>query len=786
METVRVDIVYRPMRICWAIKDGDKEAFRSAVRQSHALWGGRYNPIVIVDREAEAKSLVEAFRCDWIVPLGDSADVKAFAGRFPHLIKPFFRESIFTGVDEKEGRAQLLDVENLLVHLQERPEWRSIKEKGVRLYTWEANDPLADLFLMQLGAYPAFDEAAINYREMLKRASDATEVPIPLTTEVPQDALDHASISYFSWHGLTRHYNVAPGWDYPGFYVGDASNLADLVAFWNLRACDTALWFVDLQHADRYKALIPAWRKRVEGILASRKDGFSKSFATWSRSESTSTEEELKKVSAVVGEGPRTICNLSEFSWNGLNVRPPTMHLGEASALGVLITETGKPRLSFSLGEKPFSGHPWFRPQHLVASLSFTGGLYSNDDYTLAPPYVPELNEFYARTMGSRYNRLRIEPERIGVIVDAAQMDASLNALPVGELFQRVFELAGYTSKISSGGLIARQLISQLGGISGATVFKIPGVRRLLRTHRATDAFTKKSALQLIGGKDPDNPEASFSDHEDLYIEPRPRGVKLSAAAVFSYLVEKGIFRMGVQLTCPHCQMSSWTSLDALKQQATCEMCGRSFDGTRELIDGEWRFRRSGVFGAERNAQGAVPVVLTLEQLSTNLQASLSSQMYTTSLDLVPKDGNGLPVCEVDFVWMIAQSYPNKTVVILAECKDRGHGAAHGNDGGTIDEKDIKNLKAVADAFPSDRFETYVLLAKLCPFTAQEIERAKTINEQYRRRVILLTDRELEPYGIYDRTRELIEVPGYGGSAEDLALATQAIFFPTKPAGTPP
>ena len=129
METVRVDIVYRPMRICWAIKDGDKEAFRTAVRQSHALWGGRYNPIVIVDREAEAKSLVEAFRCDWIVPLGDSAEVKGFTARFPHLIKPFFEERVFTGLADQNGRAQLLDVENLLVHLQERPEWRSIKGK---------------------------------------------------------------------------------------------------------------------------------------------------------------------------------------------------------------------------------------------------------------------------------------------------------------------------------------------------------------------------------------------------------------------------------------------------------------------------------------------------------------------------------------------------------------------------------------------------------------------------------------------------------------------------------
>ena len=41
MDTVRVKIAYRPLRICWAIKQGDFAAFREVVRTNHALWGGR-------------------------------------------------------------------------------------------------------------------------------------------------------------------------------------------------------------------------------------------------------------------------------------------------------------------------------------------------------------------------------------------------------------------------------------------------------------------------------------------------------------------------------------------------------------------------------------------------------------------------------------------------------------------------------------------------------------------------------------------------------------------------
>jgi hypothetical protein len=82
MDTVRVNIAYRPLRICWLIKAGDLVAFREAVRMNYALRGGRFNPIVVIDRASEARTLVEAFRPDVVQPLGESEEVKAFAASF--------------------------------------------------------------------------------------------------------------------------------------------------------------------------------------------------------------------------------------------------------------------------------------------------------------------------------------------------------------------------------------------------------------------------------------------------------------------------------------------------------------------------------------------------------------------------------------------------------------------------------------------------------------------------------------------------------------------------------
>ena len=764
METIRVDICYRPLRIGWAIKAGDIGAFRQAVRLSYTMWGGRFNPIIVVDHEEEARRLVDLFRVDILLPIGDSESAKEFPKRFPHLINPLFTDAIFIGGAHERKKAQVLDVHNALVHLRDTTKWKAIRDARVQIFRWQPDDPLADVFLVQFGAYPDPAEIGIDYRDMLMQAADAKEFMLDRSGPIPGEVLNRPSIAFLSRHGLERHHSVHLGWDTPGFFVGDVTNVDDLVSHWNLRASNISLCFVDPNYLDRYVNVIPEWETAMREVVMKR-DEWKQHVAAWSRRENI--DEALK----VFGDLKLMGCPVSTESWNGRNVRPPMMHFGQISTLGVIGRGSGKPKVSFPLNEKPFSGDIWFHMQHLVASVSFIGGLYGDEHHTLVPPYIPELNEFYARTMHFEYNKLRIESARVGLIIDAADVDTFLYALPVAELFEQIFGMAGFASKLSAGGLIARQLIAQMGGLQGTRAFKIPGVRRLLKTHGPTAPFTKKSALDLIASRDPNNPDAKFEDHQYLYGEFHPFKTKLEPATVFSYLVEKGLFRIGAKLTCPSCRMASWTALDVLKQRVVCEMCGGEYDSTRQLVKSEWHYRRSGVLGTEKNAQGAVPVVLTLQQLDTNLGGGLREVMYSPSLDLEPKSGANVPRCEVDFIWVIARSFPRKSVVILGECKDQG----------MLKFKEfaqsVENLRRVANALPRKRFKTFVLLAKLCPFTPEEIEIARTLNEEYRYRAILLTSRELEPYHIFDRTKQEFDIEGYGGTPEDLAQATANIYF---------
>jgi hypothetical protein len=94
-----------------------------------------------------------------------------------------------------------------------------------------------------------------------------------------------------------------------------------------------------------------------------------------------------------------------------------------------------------------------------------------------------------------------------------------------------------------------------------------------------------------------------------------------------------------------------------------------------------------------------------------------------------------------------------------------------------IDAADVDNLRRIADALLPHRLETFILFAKLSPFSSDEIALVKTLNGPYRRRVILLTARELEPYHIYDRTQKEVGITSYGVSPDELAAVTAQLFI---------
>ena len=120
----------------------------------------------------------------------------------------------------------------------------------------------------------------------------------------------------------------------------------------------------------------------------------------------------------------------------------------------------------------------------------------------------------------------------------------------------------------------------------------------------------------------------------------------------------------------------------------------------------------------------------------------------------------------MDFVFL-SQFYNSKPQLILAECKTNKE----------ITEEDTQKLKFVADSLPKDKIDVFILFSKLSPFTQNEIKYCGNIRDKYNFRVIMLTDRELEPYNIYEKTEKSFDVPRIVIEIEKLAEATDRIYF---------
>src|SRR5258708_2646357 len=258
-------------------------------------------------------------------------------------------------------------------------------------------------------------------------------------------------------------------------------------------------------------------------------------------------------------------------------------------------------------------------------------------------------------------DELRVQQDGFGIIDGVGSPDVSFFSLRNSHVIAEFFKFFGIRAEPSVPGRIAKRIIQQMGGFQGCRPFKFPGVRELIEKYGPLASFTRGVATSTIG-------QISATAQPNLprlYVE----GGLLTTTNTFDYLLDRRIFRAGLELLCPNCNLEFWLALEPLAHDVTCEYCGEKFDLARQLKDRDWRFRRSGLFGKENHQEGALPVALTLQQLDTNLSRGLGFRLLATSFNLFPS-GAKISQCETDLV-ALRQDYDGKIELAIGECKAR-------------------------------------------------------------------------------------------------------------------
>lgn len=755
MATLSVRIRYRPIRFGLCVRRGNLDDVRRVLRLTHTLWGGAYNPIIPVDGSDFPRQLVEVFRVDALHPATDDALLKTFTDSFPHLMWPSFYKEFF--IDAEPGKvATFLDVYHPVrsmfeEYIKDKPE----PKLDARIYDWDLADPLADVLLAYVGAYPAAADIGKDYGDFVARNLGAVRIRLNPGDALPDDVFKALTPAMISGYELT--WDRSPNWDNPGIYVGSASDFEDVVNFWNLRASSIDVIFFDPAHEARLRGVVDAYlavlRMRPEDPL-----GWGDRVGVWCKGGAAVD-------SAAFGAKTMTI-ELGDGIWNGLNIKPPLTYIGQHSALASISDSHGIPSLSFELRAKPFYDEPELHVQSLIVSIRPLVDLGRNEETTFRYPYIPELNEYYGREAHIIYNEARAEREGIGIVASVTSDDLTIHSLRKRELVSRIFLAFGIKAEPSEPGRVATRLIQQMGGIQRCRVFKIAGVRELIDRYGPLKAFTRSNAVQVIGQNDPATGKPRFERYEELFIEPRDRG-NLTPHQAFDFLLKQGVFRVGLNFLCPSCELEFWLPLDNVSVELTCEYCGQRFNVSPQLRDRDWAYRRSGLFGREDHQQGSVPVALTLQQIDTVLH---TEGILVTGMNLEPVTA-AIESCETDFVIVSEEGFEDKVALGIGECKAKGE----------ISEEDVRKLTRVADALSSARrIQPYIIFSKTAPFTLDEVARCRTAQSTRRQRVILLSPRELEPYFVYALSAKEFDIRSTAISLEDMARATHGIYFDPK------
>lgn len=751
MSSLSIRLRYRPIRIGWCVQRGDVDAFRRSLRRSFSLWGGRYNPLITIDDPDEARGLINLFRVDCLHPASDTDAVKAFIEAQVHLPWPDYQRRFVMNrghVGKTSTFADLLAPTRML--FQEHFKGNPQAEPLVVLHEWSDDDPLADMLLATFGALPPVEETAHDYRGLIQQHLRAPVHRLAPDQPIEMLSIGQMSLAAFSGADLQEHYAVQSYWRHAGFYMGDAANFDDLVGYWNLRAAGIPLLFYDPAYGARLDHLRDQWLDRIP---RSSNPARYRGTAIWSRVERA--PEEL----VTFGE-ERTFCGVSPTLWNGLNVKAPIMMFGSENVLAS-VDHGEPPKISFALPNSPLKDDGGLSEQQFVVSVDPGIGLFGNERYTLHLPFLPQLNEFYGRNAIAHWNRARAEPGALGIVVGGSTHDLSIRAIETRKLFEQIFAAVGIAASPSPAGLVCNRLIRQMGGVDGCRVFRIGGVRDLIESYPPDESFTTSAAKQTIRAEGTDHP---LSDYDNLYIEPRRHGSRLTNDGVLAHLLRKEVFRPGLKLDCPSCQLRFWRSLDDVRTNAQCEYCGHVFHVGPQLRDRDWAYRRSGLFGRNDNQEGAIPVVLTLLQL--HHMHDPTSFAMTTAVSLEP-NGADIRKCESDFAFLVNRERDHRVQLAIGECKTRK----------PITQDDVQNLLRVARSFPTDRFDVFLIFTKLADFSDEELALIAAANEEFVRRVVILTPRELDHWHPYERAAELFDIDRTIIDLEGMAEATHRIFF---------
>jgi hypothetical protein len=669
----------RPTRLAFILPHPDRDLVLSVIARATTLWGGLFNPIIILDDStrktagvhytalppdpylATQSALLKAFDPDVLINYSTDAlpsELKSWQHRM------FPADRLDWQPQNGDARSYFVDIFPILADLWDK-EFKGAATPRFKLRFVEKAEAQGSLFLAARFGLYSRDE----YYEFLRKNFHGETLIYDAAFRATGWPGDFQSLL-----GLTTSY-CRPTRQHVhshAFFLLNREDPFDVVDYWNLRASGMYLFPLTMQDYQ-------------ECANAIRDFG---SASAYPINETVTNYPTIIKAASVTDEDLRSVTQwirsqglVKDLVMMGWVPHYETGNYGvadqldidqlrgfEANAVGVLIEGYGKIE-----GPPPSFLHRRDGFAHWSMDISFSTFRTPDACYTL-PWLNSGCDALVSRRIGSSHD---IDASRVSQdgIVTRHRSDSGdvriqpINAIQVVGAFLEGVQIEYL--RTSSPGLALTRIVEMMEGFRNCEIFQNSAIRETLE-----DLSTGKHrlALEVVG-----KVKRSLQKYRPYGQQATNDEISHRAQTLLSRAIAANVFRVGLEFQCSRCQRHNWYAVTEFDRHYNCKSCF-SREETPRLDTTKWHYSSDGLFRSANKLDGNMAILLTLAFFENLLDHDVK---YAPSFDYKL---NGEPH-EMDFGIIASKMLRPDVEMIFGESKS----------GAALKAEERKKLKAFGE-----------------------------------------------------------------------------------------
>lgn len=590
----------RPLKFAFLVPPYNKKAFLEAIKINSMLWGGFFNPIIPLfkglpnqwkekyRRPPNCKKIIEgyieAFDPDYIVEIGNAKAKSLNIGNR----KVLSSDEILLDINKSYTPNYGMGLFELLDNLYDK-ELKFERRNPFTLYK-TILDKRYFLFLASLFGTLHKDTNKIIEKDY-KKTLGIKDINCSISNYHELLLKEHLNLRLLTYDTIS----TTQPWFLRGncVYLFDAENYLDLIDYWNIRALGWKVIPVAKQIKNSSEIKKLCLKFIDENYIENRFD----CKTTFLGSRST-TETELNDFinSLSIDSKEKWIRIPFPTFWDEWDRVHNDCRCCEISSketsLRFQLMDQQRNIYFKSLSPKQISDFPCLRPK-FANEVNLT--LYSNKE-----PFAEVFPEGYER-MSNHFRYTGFGGWRFSKkqpICYAAHKEENITFyIPSSEdVFRNWMKTNGWGVELSSAGIIAKQILEQVGSIEKVNILQNRIILDLLE--------------EINNKENPMKKEELFSHISRAANKHR---IIKNPKDFLEKLIKINMFQLGATLQCPICTRHSWYSIEDLKKVLQCPKCIKNFNiPSHSPEDIKWSYKAYGPFSIPKYASGAYSVLLTL------------------------------------------------------------------------------------------------------------------------------------------------------------------------------